>query len=189
MTSDYDFHWGERDDPEVNKRLGEMILYVADKCLGDPTFGAIKLNKILWWSDFLAFGQFGKPVTGAAYRRLERGPAPFQLVPVRDDLVESGDAVVQERHVAGLIQERVVPLRQADLSLFDGEHIELVNQLVRILWAVPASEISEQSHGKAWKTANHRELIPYEAIFLSDQTPTEADRGRAAELAKEHGWT
>ena len=45
--------YGEN-DAHSDERLGELILYVADKCADDPRFGATKLNKILWWSDFQA---------------------------------------------------------------------------------------------------------------------------------------
>ena len=48
-------------DGEV--RLLELILYVAEKCQDDPKFGATKLNKILWWADFLAYAQHGTPIT------------------------------------------------------------------------------------------------------------------------------
>jgi len=38
---------------EIDERkFKELILYVADKCSDDPDFGAVKLNKILFYSDF-----------------------------------------------------------------------------------------------------------------------------------------
>src|SRR6266498_2034018 len=74
------------DFPEMDceERLREMILYICAKCADDPAFGATKLNKILWFSDFLAYFQRGVPITGVAYQRLSRGPAPKRLVPVRE---------------------------------------------------------------------------------------------------------
>ncbi len=41
------------------RKLKEFILYVADRCEADPTFGAVKLNKILFYADFLAFASTG----------------------------------------------------------------------------------------------------------------------------------
>ena len=38
----------------------------------DSKFGATKLNKILWWSDFLACAQRGKPITGIEYMTRQR---------------------------------------------------------------------------------------------------------------------
>ncbi|HZQ34888.1 MAG TPA: hypothetical protein VFD32_03070 [Dehalococcoidia bacterium] len=48
-----------------SRKLGELILYVAEKSSDDPRFGATKLNNILFFSDFLAFGQLGRSITGA----------------------------------------------------------------------------------------------------------------------------
>ena len=50
------------DYPDGEAKLKELMLYVADKCSQDPNFGATKLNKILWWANFLAFGKIRKPV-------------------------------------------------------------------------------------------------------------------------------
>lgn len=176
-------------DPQGDVRLGELILYVADKCTGDRLFGAIKLNKILWWSDFLAYGQHGAPITGVEYQRLDRGPAPRRLVPIRDGLVANGDAVVQpQRVLGGLVQERVIPLRPPKLDLFTASQIELVNDVIQLFWGRSARDVSRLSHGKAWEIAGHGEGIPYQAVFLSDAPVNALDRDRARELAERYGW-
>jgi hypothetical protein len=36
------------DEYNSDERLQELILYIAEKCEEDPTFGATKLNKILY---------------------------------------------------------------------------------------------------------------------------------------------
>ena len=114
-------------------RLGELILYVAQKCPNDPGFGSVKLNKILWMCDFRAYEELEEPITGVEYMRLQNGPAPRKLVPVRDRLVENGDALVIGRRTwGGRKQKRVFALRDADLSLFTGAQIDLVNDVTKI---------------------------------------------------------
>lgn len=178
-----------RDQAEADKRLGELILYVSKKCEGDSTFGSIKLNKILWWSDFLAYARYGTPITGSEYRSLEKGPAPKRLVPVRHNLIGAQDAVIQANQVGPThIQQRVIPLREAELEMFTGREIDLVNQVIRGLWEETAQTVSEWSHGKAWRVTPLGESIPYEAIFLSDEPPTPAEIERTQELAQQYGW-
>ena len=47
------------------EKFRELLVYVSKKCEDDPTFGAVKLNKILYYADFAAYRQGGKPITGA----------------------------------------------------------------------------------------------------------------------------
>ena len=176
-------------DPHGEQVLGELILYVSEKCAGDRMFGAIKLNKILWWSDFLAYAQSGRPITGVQYRRLGHGPAPRRLIPVREALVANQDAVVQRQHMlGGLVQDRVVPLREPNLDFFTASQIDLVNEVIRVMWGKSANEVSHLSHGKAWGIANDGDGIPYEAVFLSDCPVDAFDVTRTEELAGQFGW-
>lgn len=67
----------------LNKeKFRELILYVANMSRNDPDFGAVKLNKILYYADFRAYRELGRPISGAAYRKLSEGPAPRQLLRV-----------------------------------------------------------------------------------------------------------
>ena len=178
-----------QDQAEADKRLGELILYISKECERDSTFGSVKLNKILWWSDFIAYAQFGTPITGSEYRSLEKGPAPKRLVPVRQKLIGAQEAVIQPNQVGPThVQQRVIPLREADLEMFTGREIDLVNRVIRGLWEETAQTVSEWSHGKAWQIAPLGESIPYEAIFLSDEPPTASEIERTEELARAYGW-
>src|SRR5437660_10500981 len=85
------------DDSATRQRLRELILYIADRSKDDPKFGATKLNKILYFSDFVSFREYGEPITGAMYMRLENGPAPMHLVPVRNEMLESGEIAMEPR--------------------------------------------------------------------------------------------
>ena len=49
----------EFDIPNGRTKLKELILHIAKECCDDPTFGATKLNKILWWADFLFYRATG----------------------------------------------------------------------------------------------------------------------------------
>jgi hypothetical protein len=177
-------------EPEFDKRkLAELMLYVAEKSAYDPKFGATKLNKILFYSDFLAYGLFRNPITGATYQRLDQGPAPRQLMPALGELADRGDAVIAPSTYYGHEKKRLVPLREADLSRFSADEIALVDHVIQMLRDHNASEVSALSHAEAaWKIALDRQDIPYEAVFLSDRPPSERDVQRAQELATEYDW-
>lgn len=173
-------------DPD--RRLAELILYIAEKCEHDPGFGAVKLAKVLAFADFSSYFETGKPITGAEYMRLPQGPAPRRLRPLRERLSADHEIAVREVSVGKYQQHRVVPLRRAGLSIFTAEEIAAVDKIIDLVWNRTAATVSEFSHGIAWKVARNTESIPYEAVFLSDEDLTEYDRARTAELASECGW-
>src|SRR5260370_21134206 len=78
-------------DMHPDIRLRELILYVASKCSSDPEFNATRLNKILFYSDFVSYARTGKPITGAAYQALPHGPAPKRLKPISHRLIAEGE--------------------------------------------------------------------------------------------------
>ena len=176
------------DEVDGDDRLAELILHISEACEDDPTFGATKLNKILWWADFLSFARHGQAITGVEYQRLKNGPAPKRLVPVRARLVGNGDIVVQERSVFKRTQKRIVPMRKANYTLFTAKQIALVDEMISDLWGDNAITVSEQSHGKAWEIARDRQSIPYESIFLSDEPTAPQDVSETHELADRFGW-
>jgi hypothetical protein len=159
------------------RKLTELILYVTKLCADDPFFGSTKLNKILYFSDFLAYGNLGKPITGVAYQHLERGPAPKMLFPVRSRMIERGDLRLDSRlDPFGYEQKRPVALRDADIALFETKELELVKQVKIALSKASATEASNISHREVgWKTTKMKETIPYASIFLSDEPLSQAE--------------
>ena len=174
--------------PGGQKRLRELIVYISQRCEGDNWFGATKLNKILLYADFFSFLRHGMPVTGEAYQRLEKGPAPKAMKPVMAEMVGQGEVDIHKRDIAGKTQHRIRALREPDLTIFTGRDIALVDEVIRRLWNKTATEVSRFSHGIQWQTRFDLDPIPYEAAYLSDDPVTDADVARTNELAREFGW-
>lgn len=168
--------------------LPELILYISQKCSDDPTFGATKLNKILFYSDFFSYFRFGRPIVGLEYHRLPKGPAPKRLPFVRDQMLSNRDIAIQKVPFFDKEQHRCVPLREPDLTKFTGRDIALIDEVIKSLWGKTAKEVSDESHQRAWRIAKDREPIPYQAIFISDDDLTEADIARVRDLNQQHQW-
>jgi hypothetical protein len=171
-------------------KFKELILYISERSATDPRFGATKLNKILFLSDFWAYANSGSPITGAEYMKLPNGPAPRPLLPIRKEMEADGELAIQEV-VTGpeMAQKRPVNLRSADLSIFTAEEISLVDRVIdlcRNATALGVSEFTHKWHG--WIAAKDQETIPYETVFICDEpiTPFEIVRGK--ELAAKYGW-
>lgn len=171
------------------QRFRELIVYISKKSEADSYFGAVKLNKILYHSDFRAFERFGIPLTGMGYFRLPKGPAPKALLPIRRELEAEG-AIRLERVTLpnGYVQHRTIALRDPVLEHFTADEIQIVDSVIAELWNQNASEVSDASHDVRWRVLNNQDPMPYEFAFLSNEGVTRDDIERTRQLASEHGW-
>jgi uncharacterized phage-associated protein len=155
------------------RRLGELVLYIAERSEDDPRFGATKLNKILYFSDFKAFGILGKPITGATYVRMERGPVPHELPETLDRMEREGDIERHERRYFNYVQKVVRAGRQSEAeALLSDREIEIVDTVLAELRYLNASQVSALSHLEVgWRVARPLEPIPYETVYIGDRQP------------------
>jgi hypothetical protein len=174
--------------PDKLERFRELQIYIAHQSIDDPTFSMVKMYKILFYSDFEVYGRYGEPITGWSYRKLPFGPAPTSLSRVQAEMVKEGLIRIVERQVHDYSRQRILPLREPDYDLFKSHEIAVVEYWIRFFWAKSAKWVSQYSHGKAWKLAREGDLIPYEAVFISDDPINEDDIARAKELAARYGW-
>lgn len=167
-----------------DKKLREAVLYIADKCQGDETFGATKQNKLLFYADFLAYLNFGEAITGQEYFKLGKGPAPRRWLPVKEQMLRDGDIKIKAHEYYGFPQNRTVPLRKPNLNAFSAEQLALIDKIIEVHRGKTASEISEESHGFiGWKLADDQETIPYPVALVSTQelTAQETKHGQTLE--------
>jgi len=151
-------------------KFKELIVYIAERCQKDPTFGAIKLNKILYYSDFAAYRIEGQPITGATYRKLSEGPAPKEMIKARDELIESGRLRMEHRPYFTRIQKRLVleDDQSANREIFSPTERDIVNEVIEFFYGKSAREVSDYSHREpGWRVAEEMGDIPYDTAWLS----------------------
>jgi Antitoxin SocA-like, Panacea domain len=166
---------------ERTDRLPELILLMAERLRPDPTYGATKLNKALFFADHLHYKRHDAAISGAAYERLPRAPAPRGLLAVRQDLIDRGEATLETRGYLGHLQRRLLPLRAPRQEDFTESELALVAEV--------ADALRGHSHTAVlgWQLSREREEIPYESAFLSTSTPNQAELDRGAKLAADLG--
>ena len=154
---------------ETDGRLGELFLYIARKCEQQKHLGTVKLNKLMFLADTLAYARHGRSLTGAEYTKEAQGPCPVRSSEVRKNLVKSKAALVQPTKEG----DRLTALRDANLGLYSNEQIAVVNQVLSDFSANTGTELSSFSHKfEGWKLANTGEKIPFATVFI----PTKAVR-------------
>lgn len=174
--------------PGDEAKLGELLLYVAKRLEDDPAGGAVKLNKVLYFAEFAHVRAHGRPITGVEYQKLEHGPAPRRLVPVRRLLVERGDAEVVEQTYLGYLQQRLVAKRDAMPGALSDDERVVIDQVLDALRGRSAKDVSELSHDEVgWQMVDVGETIPFEAAYLRRAVLTPAVRKHAEALAAQLG--
>lgn len=166
----------------ADHKLRELILYLSLLSEGDEFFAATKLNKLVFYIDFVSFRATGKAVTAQEYQTLEEGPAPRRLIPAIESLKDTGSLVVRLEPIYNHVQKRPVALRQADLRPFSPEEIDLINNVVRHFWRMTASQVCDISHQfLGWQLSEAAETIPYSVALLSTDHLTENELQHAKE--------
>ena len=164
-------------------KFAELMLYIADQMEDEPWYGATMLNKVLFFSDFLHYAEHGESITGAEYHRLDHGPAPRRLLPVRNDLIATERAVIKERQVGARVQQRLLARVEPDLSEFTATEIKTVDSVISALKDHTATAVSDLTHTMSgWQIASDREEIPYQSVFLTSAPVNDDDRATAESL-------
>ncbi len=139
----------------TDEKLRELILHICIRSEDDEAFGAVKLNKLLFFSDFLAYLRLRKAITGQDYQDFY-----------------------------GMEQMRTIALEKPDLSKFTAEEIALVDTVLAHFRGKTAKQVSDESYQfLGCEVAERGEIIPYPVALVAKREVTEQDRKIAKELA------
>jgi hypothetical protein len=177
--------------PEFKRgKFKQLILLLAQRSADDPRFGAVKLNKLLYFCDFEAYRTLGHPITGARYQKEEYGPLAPAMLPIQDEMIGDGLIEIQRREVGGHEQAVTVALHHSDPKAFTAEELRIIDRVLASLWPMGAVDVSEYSHVEStgWKLANIGDTIPYSSALFEKRKLTEQGLARAQEmLSRRHG--
>ncbi len=147
--------------PESLERLKNILLYILDRC-GDVW--CTKMNKILFYIDFLSYRERGTAMTGLAYRAIGFGPVPEKW----DRVFSEFDAVQQVPKAAGEYEGCVLTgMEKPDLDAFSAEDRIILDKVCDKFKDTSARDISAISHKEdAWKDCQaYHAIIPYSKAF------------------------
>src|SRR5438045_2644254 len=79
------------------RKFRELVLYLADKAVQDDekTYDEVKLQKLLWIADSLAYVRLGASITGATYIRKARGPVASEYLTQSVILIDAKELAPQ----------------------------------------------------------------------------------------------
>lgn len=141
--------------PDV-KKVANLLLYLISSC--NPDYNdKLKLNKLLFYSDYFHYQQTGKSITGLAYRAIPYGP-----VPVNYDYLFAyltNDQKLIEPAFAESLNSKVIEYfsvkKPFDLTVFDQLELQTIDRIIEKFRNTNSWELVELSHKeKAWIELN-----------------------------------
>lgn len=142
-------------------RLKNLMLYLLENI---QEVWCTKMNKLLFYIDFLSYRENGMAISGLSYKAIDFGP-----VPERWDVVYSEfDEIHQELRSAGdFVGSVLTSTDKADMALFTEAEIKVMERVLAKFNSLSSRELSRLSHQeKAW--INHQALhenIPFSEAF------------------------
>jgi hypothetical protein len=159
------------------QKFKELILEICDQSIDDDYCGAVKLNKLLFFIDLKSYAKLGRSISGQKYQKLKLGPVPMQILPVLKDMENDGDIQRTNKKVHGYEQQKTIPIRKSNTTVFDEAELMIINETVEYFKKTNGKDISEKSHGFiGWELAQMNEVIPLETIFISTRKLTKKER-------------
>lgn len=163
------------------EKFKDAMHYVIAKAGSHPGFGAIKLYKVLWFSDAKTFLLTGEPITGEEYIRRQHGPVPKHSLQIRSELEDEGRIKVWEDRYYNRPITRFKAQRPALTGRLSADERKTLDYWTKhIDEDHTSSSISEESHDYAWEIAKMGEVIPLYAFLATRwEDPTDEELERA----------
>jgi len=156
------------------EKLKHCILFFLER-INNVHMGRKKLMKLLYYVDFDHYETFGKPVTGAVYKKLEHGPVPVNVAGVIEDMIKKGELRQVLVRRGPYEQHRLVTISaKFDPTKFSGDELETLQKVATDWENANGGEIEAQSHVEApWQATPFGKVIDYELALY--RKPTERE--------------
>ena len=149
---------------KINKeKYKNTILFFASNV---PNLGKVKLNKLLYFSDFDHFEKYGEPVTGETYQNDKLGPVPMHIEEIIGEMESGGQADIVAEAVIDFVRYHLVPKVHYNPSIFKPSEMEILSAVSEKWGHHTAKELVIASHGEApWLATRNGNTIPYALAY------------------------
>lgn len=143
-------------------RLKNILLFFISK--GNGVFFT-KMNKLLFYADFMAYRVTGKSVSGLAYKAIAHGPVPMRWDRIYSFFDEIDQEIVQFSD--GREGTKLVSKLSPDMTEFSDDELKILEYVSQRFKNETPTQISETSHEEeAWKKYKDSDkLISFEMAF------------------------
>lgn len=141
-------------------RVSEMVKYFI---FAEGGIFPTKLNKEMFYADFLNYKLRGQSISGLQYQAIQYGPVPVHYDTIYDNI----NGICKDIVVSHNMESTRLSCESWDASVFTQEELDLLKQVSDKIRQMSTQEIIDKSHQEdAWLN-NHEgnQLIPYSEAF------------------------
>ena len=143
------------------KRLKNLMLFVLENT---KEVWCTKMNKLLFYIDFLAYRENGMAISGLFYKAIDFGPVPERWNVVYSEFDEIHQKL---RSVGDFVGSIMTATKKANMALFSEAEIKVIEQVCTRFNNLSSNVLSRLSHEEqAWIGHHDRhESIPFTEAF------------------------
>lgn len=155
------------------EKLTEMVVYFSDKL--SPF--KIKMNKLLFYADFLMFKQSCFSISGVRYKAIDMGPVPNNFQSIFEYLANKNEIdIYTTQFLNGYTSEQFKSRkdRRFNAELFTENELNTLEIIVGVFKETSTNDIIKLSHlEEAWKNnVKDKSVISYEYAFELNEVVT-----------------
>ena len=143
--------------------MQQVILYFLER-INNVHLGRTKLMKLLYFVDFDHLEKYGRPVTGAVYRKLPHGPYPKDAEKLIKRMEAKGLVKEIKVPVGNYAQHRLITLTaKFNADAFTGAEMQTLEKVATDWADATAAQIEAATHAEApWASTQDGKEIDYE---------------------------
>lgn len=148
------------------EKFTEMVVYFSEKIEPFKT----KMNKLLFYADFLMFKQSCFSISGMRYKAIDMGPVPNNFQSLFEYLSNKGEIDIYTTEFSnGYTGEQFKARKDRPFKadLFSANELEILEKVAKVFKETSTNDIIELSHlEEAWKkNESKKSVISYEYAF------------------------
>jgi putative zinc finger/helix-turn-helix YgiT family protein len=148
------------------EKFTEMVIYFSEKVQPFKT----KMNKLLFYADFLMFKQSCFSISGMRYKAIDMGPVPHNFQSIFEFLANKDEIdIYTTEFPQGYAGEQFKARkdRPFNANIFTETELEVLNKVSTVFKPTKTNDIIELSHlEEAWKkNEKNKNVISYEYAF------------------------
>jgi putative zinc finger/helix-turn-helix YgiT family protein len=152
------------------EKFTEMVVYFSDKLSPFKT----KMNKLLFYADFLMFKQSCFSISGVRYKAIDMGPVPNNFQSLFEYISNNEEVDIYTTEFPnGYTGEQFKARkdRKFNAELFSENELETLKKVATVFKETSTNDMIELSHlEEAWKrNAKSKSVISYEYAFELNQ--------------------